>query len=72
MQELSRKQLGAKALEQAVATNRQSYDAFLNQLMQTSTRRADTVSMIARVVDPAVPEFTPGQTQQAADGADRA
>ena len=59
VQELSRKQLGAKALEQAVATNRQSYDAFLNQLMETSTRKADTVSMIARVVDPAVPEFTP-------------
>ena len=59
VQELSRKQLAAKSLEQAVATNRQSYDAFLNQLMETSTRKADTVSMIARVVDPAVPEFTP-------------
>jgi uncharacterized protein involved in exopolysaccharide biosynthesis len=59
VQELSRKQLGAQALEQAVTTNRQSYDAFLNQLMETSTRKADTVSMIARVVDPAVPEFSP-------------
>ena len=59
VQELSRKQLAAKSLEQAVSTNRQSYDAFLNQLTETSTRKADTVSMIARVVDPAVPEFTP-------------
>ena len=59
VQELSRKQLAAKSLEQAVATNRQSYDAFLNQLTETSTRKADTVSTIARVVDPAVPEFTP-------------
>ena len=59
VQELSRKQLEAQALEQAVATNSQSYDAFLNQLMATSTRSADTVSMIARVVDPAVAEFTP-------------
>ena len=59
VQELGRKQLEAQALEQAVATNSQSYDAFLNQLMKTSTRSADTVSMIARVVDPAVPELTP-------------
>jgi len=59
VQELSRKQLDARALEQAVETNRQSYDVFLNQLMTTSTRSADTVSMIARVVDPAVPELRP-------------
>lgn len=59
VQELSRKQSDAQAMEQAVTTNRQSYDAFLNQLMETSTRRADTVSMVARVVDPAQPEFTP-------------
>ena len=59
VQALSRKQLEAQALEQAVVTNSQSYDAFLEQLMKTSTRSADTVSMIARVVDPAVPEFTP-------------
>ena len=59
VQELGRKQLAAKSLEQAVTTNRQSYDAFLNQLMETSTRKADNVSMIARVVDPAVPDFTP-------------
>jgi capsular exopolysaccharide synthesis family protein len=59
VQELGRKQLEAQALEQTVTTNRQSYDAFLNQLMETSTRSADTVSMIARVVDPAVPELIP-------------
>ena len=59
VQQLSRKQLSAKSLEQLVATNRQAYDAFLNQLMETSTRKADTVSAIARVVDPAVPELTP-------------
>ena len=59
VQELGRKQLEAQALEQTVATNRQSYDAFLNQLMETSTRSADTVSMIARVVDPAVPGLIP-------------
>jgi succinoglycan biosynthesis transport protein ExoP len=58
VQELGRKQLAAQSLEQAVATNRQSYDAFLQELMETSTRMADTVSMIARVVDPAVPAFT--------------
>ena len=42
-----------------MVTNRQSYETMLNQLMQTSARSADTVSMIARIVDPAVPEFTP-------------
>ena len=59
VQQLSRKQLEAETLERTVATNTQSYDAFLNQLMETRTRSADTVSMIARVIDPAVPVFTP-------------
>jgi len=43
------------ALENTVETNRQAYDAFLSQLMDTRTRSDDTVSMIARVLDPAVP-----------------
>ena len=59
VQQLSRKQLEAETLQRTVATNTQSYDAFLNQLMETRTRSADTVSMIARVIDPAVPVFTP-------------
>ncbi|MGB5260840.1 MAG: polysaccharide biosynthesis tyrosine autokinase, partial [Gammaproteobacteria bacterium] len=36
-----------------------AHDALQNQLMETRTRSADTVSMIARVLDPAVPEFIP-------------
>ena len=59
IQKLGHKQVEARALEHTLETNRQSYDAFLNQLMETRTRSADTVSMIARVIDPAVPEFTP-------------
>ena len=59
VQELSRKQVEAKALERTVETNSQSYEAFLNQLMETRTRSADTVSMIARVIDAAVPVSTP-------------
>ena len=57
IQKLGQKQVEAKALERTVETNRQAYDALLNQLMETRTRSADTVSMIARVLDPAVPVF---------------
>ena len=57
--ELGRKQLEARTLEHGVATNQQSYDAFLSKLMETNTRQQDTVSMIAQVVDPAVPVYTP-------------
>jgi succinoglycan biosynthesis transport protein ExoP len=59
VQELNEKGFQVDALERAVATNRQSYDAFLHRLMDMSTLGADTVSMIARIVDPAVPQFTP-------------
>jgi len=59
VQALSHKQLDAQALEQLVSTNRQSYEAFLNQLTETSARSADDISLIARVVDRAVPDFTP-------------
>ena len=59
IQTLGHKQVEVKALEHTVETNRQAYDAFLNQLMETRTRSADTVSMIARVLDPAEPVFTP-------------
>jgi len=57
LRDLGYKKEEVNVLEHAVETNRQAYDAFLSQLMDTRTRRADTVSMIARVLDPAVPEF---------------
>lgn len=59
VRELDRRQLQAQALEQSVQTNRQYYDAFLEKLMETSTRQEDTVSMVAQVIDRAVPVFTP-------------
>ena len=57
LRDLGYKKEEVNALEHTLETNRQAYDAFLSQLMDTRTRRADTVSMIARVLDPAVPEF---------------
>ena len=59
IQELSHKLVEVEALEHTVETYRQAYDAFLDQLMATRTRSADTVSMIAQVLDPAVPELIP-------------
>jgi len=59
IQKLGHKQVEVNALEHTVETNRQAYDAFLNQLMETRTRSADTVSMIARVLDPAIPVLIP-------------
>ena len=59
LDKLGYKQVEVNALEHTVETNRQAYDAFLNQLMGTRTRSADTVSMIARVLDPAVPVLIP-------------
>ena len=59
IQKLGHKQVEVKALEHTVEMNRQAYDAFLNQLMETRTRSADTVSMIARVLDTAVPVLMP-------------
>ncbi|MDB4409469.1 polysaccharide biosynthesis tyrosine autokinase [Gammaproteobacteria bacterium] len=55
LHELGYKQEEVNALEHTVETNRQAYDAFLSQLMDTRTRSDDTVSTIARVLDPAVP-----------------
>ena len=57
--ELNRKEFRADALEQVVSTNRKSYDAYIDQLMKTSTKKSDTVSVIARIVDPAIPQYTP-------------
>jgi len=59
IQMLGHKQVEARALERTVETNRLAYDALLNQLMETRTRSADTVSMIARILDPAEAVFTP-------------
>ncbi len=59
VQDQTRKEFHADALEKVVLTNRQSYDAFLTKLMETSTMGADTVSTIARIVDPAVPVYDP-------------
>jgi len=59
IQTLGHKQVEARALERAVETNRLAYDDLLNQLMETRTRSADTVSMIAQVLDPAEAVFTP-------------
>lgn len=59
VQEQNRKELQVAALERVVESNRQGYDAFLSRLMDTSTRAADTVSLIARVVDRATPESVP-------------
>ncbi|MGB5715843.1 MAG: polysaccharide biosynthesis tyrosine autokinase [Gammaproteobacteria bacterium] len=59
IQKLGHKQVEVNALEHTVETNRQAYDAFLNQLMETRTRSADTVTMIARVLDLAEPVFSP-------------
>lgn len=64
VQEMSAKEFQSQALEQVVLTNRQSYDAFLTKLMETTTRGSDTISMIARVVDPAVPEERPYKPQK--------
>jgi capsular exopolysaccharide synthesis family protein len=59
VQNANRKEFQADALEQVVLSNRQSYDAFLSKLMETTTLGRDTISMIARVVDPAVSEIIP-------------
>ena len=67
LHDLGYKQVEVNALEHTVETNRQAYDAFLSQLMDTRTRSADTVSMIARVLDPAVPALDTVQTQQTTD-----
>ena len=59
VQETNRKKFQADALEQIVLTNRQSYDAYMSQFMKTRTKRSDTITMIARLVDPAIPEIIP-------------
>ena len=59
IQKLGHKLVEVEALEHTVETYRQAYDAFLDQLMATRTRSADTVSMIAQVLDPAVPVLIP-------------
>jgi capsular exopolysaccharide synthesis family protein len=59
VQDQTRKGFQADALEKVVMTNRQSYDAFLSKLMETSSLGADTVSSIAHVVDQAVPNYVP-------------
>ena len=59
VQDQNGKELQVAALERAVESNRQGYDAFLSRLMDTSTEAADTVSLIARVVDQAKPEAVP-------------
>ncbi len=59
IQTLGHKQVEARALERTVETNRLAYDALLNQLMETRTRNADTVSTIARIIDPAEAVFIP-------------
>ncbi|MGB5326268.1 MAG: polysaccharide biosynthesis tyrosine autokinase [Pseudomonadales bacterium] len=65
IQKLGHKQVEVKSLEHTLETNRQAYDAFLSQLMDTRTRSADTVSMIARVLDPAIPVFKPVKPNKA-------
>jgi capsular exopolysaccharide synthesis family protein len=59
IQELKRKEFHADALEQVVETNRQSRNAYMSQLMKTRTKHSDTVTMIARIVDPAIPDLIP-------------
>lgn len=59
VQDLNRKEFQLEALRQEVATNQQFYEALLERYTTTSAGSADTVSVIGRVVEPAVPETEP-------------
>jgi capsular exopolysaccharide synthesis family protein len=59
LQEITRQRFKVDVLQQVVETNRQSYNTYMNQFMRTRTKHADTITMIARLVDPAVPEALP-------------
>jgi succinoglycan biosynthesis transport protein ExoP len=59
VQALNQKESKGAALEQLVQTNRQSSEAFLRRLADMSTRQDDTVSLVAHIIDRAVPVLTP-------------
>lgn len=59
VQGLNRKEFQLEALRQEVATNQQFYEALLERFTTTSAGTADTVSVIGRLVEPAIPETLP-------------
>ncbi len=64
VQEQTRKEFQAEALEKVVVTNRQAFDALLTKLMEARTQSANTVSTIAHIIDYAVPEFNAVKPQK--------
>jgi polysaccharide biosynthesis transport protein len=58
IQNVNRKEYQLNVLEREVTSNRQLYDMFLGRFKETSAA-GNLQSTIARVVDPAIPSFTP-------------
>lgn len=58
IQNMNRKEYQLNVLEREVASNRQLYDMFLGRFKETNAA-GSLQSTIARVVDPAIPAFTP-------------
>ncbi|MCP4409860.1 MAG: polysaccharide biosynthesis tyrosine autokinase [Gammaproteobacteria bacterium] len=59
VQGLNSKEFQAKALVQVVSNYQQSYETLLSKMVEITTRGSDTISLIARIVDPAIPGNRP-------------
>lgn len=57
VQGLSSKEYQAESLAQVVANYQQSYDTLLAKMVEITNRGSDTISLIARIVDIAVPQL---------------
>lgn len=59
IQHINRKEFQLEALEQDLTTNRQIYEKFMNRYRETRAASDTQVSLVARVIDPAVQPTVP-------------